>query len=128
MDESTPLDETTGGGSDGEPVVVRVSAPPGTGLLLLRGVIDDGSARELQEALQTLIDDGVVTVILDVSEMESISAASRMVIASASATLADRSGALLAWAAKGGPDEPIYVMHELGAVALPGTFHTEEGS
>jgi hypothetical protein len=100
-------------GSRSEGQVVRVSAPRGTGVFVLRGVIGGELVDELGEALWAAIDEGLAAVVLDLGEVEAVSSSARDVVASASSTLADRGGRLLAWAPKDASDGASYVMREL---------------
>jgi anti-anti-sigma regulatory factor len=93
--------------------VTRAYAPRGTAVFVLRGVIGDELVDELREALQGAIEEGLVALVLDLSEVEAISSSARELVSSASSTLADRGGTLLAWTAKDRPGDASYVMREL---------------
>lgn len=100
-------------GSWSEGQVVRVSAPRGTGVFVLRGAIGGELVDELGEALRGAIDEGLDAIVLDLGEVDAVSSSARDVVASASSTLADRGGRLLAWAPKDASDGSSYVMREL---------------
>jgi len=82
-------------------------------VIVLRGAIRDREADELRKELVSAIDGGVRGLLVDLSEVELMSAAAQEIVQSASATLADRGGVLLAWSAKESVGRPTFVLSEL---------------
>jgi anti-anti-sigma regulatory factor len=87
-------------------------------VVVLRGAIHDAEAEELRRELVSAIDAGVRGLLVDLSEVDVLGPAAQELVQSASATLADRGGVLLAWSAKENVDRPTFVLAELGDDAL----------
>jgi hypothetical protein len=89
-----------------------------TRAIVMRGAIRGEIAEELRGELRAAIDEGVRELVLDLSEVESISSPTRDLVAAAGTTLARRGGVLLVWWEKDGSAEPGYVMAEVREQAL----------
>ena len=87
-------------------------------LVVLRGAIRDRETEDLRRELVAAIDAGVRGLLVDLSEVDSLSVAAQELVESASATLADRGGVLLAWSAKESVGRPTFVLSELRDGAL----------
>ena len=82
-------------------------------VVVLRGAIHEREAEDLRRELVSAIDAGVRGVLIDLSEADDLSSAAQELVQSASATLADRGGVLLAWSARESVGRPTFVLSEL---------------
>jgi len=74
---------------------VDVTALNGTGVITVAGDIDITSCRKLREELVRLMDDGVTTVVLDLSSMEFVDSTGLDVLVGAQKRLRQRGGELV---------------------------------
>jgi anti-anti-sigma regulatory factor len=98
-------------------------------IVVLRGPIHEREAEELRRELVAAIDDGVHGLVVDLSEVECLSPTAEELVQSASATLADRGGVLLAWSAKEAVGRPPFVLSELvGGAPVDGASEPGAGT
>ncbi len=96
------------------PAVTSMHVGRDARVVVLRGAIRDPEAEELRRELVSAIDAGVRGLLVDLSEVEFLGPTAQGLVQSASATLADRGGALLAWSAKESVERPTFVLSEPG--------------
>jgi hypothetical protein len=93
--------------------VTTVSLDGKARVIVLRGAIGGESAEQLRNELLSAIAADVRELVLDLSDVESISSPIRDLVAAAGNTLAGRGGVLLAWSERHAGDEQAYVISEL---------------